>query len=131
MRDFGHGQAIRHVVLFKFRPGVTWADPRAAAAEEATVGHPGQIEEILSWEFGRNLASRAAAYDFALIATFAGQAEVARYLNHPDHLRGVRLWQEIATWVVADFPVGAPAVDASARSAGAGGLTHKGTSNGH
>jgi hypothetical protein len=98
--------AIRHVVLFRFRPGVTWDDPRAVAAEQATAGHPEHIEEIIDWESGRNLSVRPAAYDFALIGTFADQAAVDRYLGHPDHVRGVRLWDEIATWVIADFPGG-------------------------
>jgi stress responsive alpha/beta barrel protein len=94
---------MRHVVLFRFRTGVTWADPRAVAAERATADHPRYIKDILGWEFGRNLSSRPIAYDFALIGTFADQAAIDRYLNHPDHLRGVRLWEEIATWVMADF----------------------------
>lgn len=96
---------IRHVVLFRFRPGVDWSDARARAAEAATASHPDHIEEILDWEFGRNMTERAVAYDFALIGTFADREAIDRYLNHPDHVRGVELWKEIATWVVADFTV--------------------------
>ncbi|MEV6731335.1 MULTISPECIES: Dabb family protein [unclassified Streptomyces] len=96
---------IRHTVLFRFRPGVDWSDTRAQAAEAAAAGHPEQIEEILGWEFGRNMTERAVAYDFALIGTFADREAIDRYLNHPDHVRGVELWREIATWVVADFAV--------------------------
>jgi len=103
MHEFAGGQLIRHVVMFKFRTGVTWSDPRAVAAERATASHPQHIEEILGWEFGRNLSSRPVAYDFVLIGTFADHAAVDRYLTHPDHLRGVRLWEAIATWVIADF----------------------------
>ncbi|MFJ9646211.1 Dabb family protein (plasmid) [Streptomyces sp. HUAS TT3] len=94
---------IRHTVLFRFKPGIDWSDPRAGAAEAATAGHPDRIEEILGWEYGRNLTDRPVAYDFALIGTFADREAVDRYLIHPDHVRGVGLWREIATWVVADF----------------------------
>ncbi|MFJ1643384.1 MULTISPECIES: Dabb family protein [unclassified Streptomyces] len=96
---------IRHSVLFRFRPGIDWSDPRARAAEAATASHPAQIKEILGWEFGRNLTERAAGYDFALVGTFGNLEAVDHYLNHPDHVRGVELWREIATWVVADFAV--------------------------
>jgi hypothetical protein len=102
---------IRHVVLFRFRDGVDWSDPRAAEAEAATAAHPAHIPEILAWEHGRNLNSRAAGYDFALIGTFADLSAVERYLVHPDHRDGVAKWREIATWVVVDILVeeGVPA----------------------
>lgn len=100
-----HDHAIRHVVLFKFRPGITWTDTRAAIAAQMTADHPKQIKEILSWEFGRNISDRPDAYDFALIGTFAHQAAIVRYLRDPDHIRGIRLWNEIATWVIVDFPI--------------------------
>jgi hypothetical protein len=113
MHEFAQGRLIRHVVLFKFNTGVTWEDPRAVAAERVTANHPKHIEDILGWESGRNLSSRPVAYDFALVGTFADEAAIERYLNHPDHLRGVRLWGEIATWVIADLPVPLPDTGAS------------------
>ncbi len=96
---------IRHVVLFKFYQGITWDDPRAVSAEAATRQHPAHIPEILAWECGRNHANRSIAYDFALIGTFRDEMAVDRYLTHPDHLRGVGLWREIADWRVVDFRV--------------------------
>ncbi|MCX5415807.1 Dabb family protein [Streptomyces sp. NBC_00059] len=100
---------IRHVVLFRFRDGVDWSDPRAVEAEAATAAHPAHIPEILHWEHGRNLNSRAAGYDFGLIGTFADLPAIDRYLSHPDHQAGVAAWQAIATWVVADIPAPAGA----------------------
>ncbi|QKW07734.1 Dabb family protein [Streptomyces sp. NA04227] len=96
---------IRHVVLFKFKDGVTWADPRAKAAEAATREHPRHIPEIGHWQCGRNVAQRAIAHDFALTGDFADRDAVARYLVHPDHVRGVELWRAIADWSVVDFEV--------------------------
>jgi hypothetical protein len=97
--------SIRHVVLFRFRQGVDWSDPRASAAAQVTADHPRYIPEILNWECGRNLTDRAVACDFALVGTFADRAAVDSYLIDPDHQRGVELWREIATWVVVDYAV--------------------------
>jgi hypothetical protein len=94
---------IKHLVLFKFHDGIDWTDARAQQAEQVTRGHPAHIPEILGWEVGRNVSDRSQAYDFALIGTFADQTAVTRYLCHQDHQRGVRMWRDIATWVVADF----------------------------
>lgn len=98
---------IRHIVLFKFKDGVTWSDPRAEEAEAATLGHPQRIPDIKSWQCGRNVADRPIAHDFALIGDFADPDAVARYLVHPDHVRGVELWRAIADWSVVDLEVNA------------------------
>ncbi|GGM06052.1 hypothetical protein GCM10010129_57160 [Streptomyces fumigatiscleroticus] len=102
---------IRHVVLFKFKDGVSWSDPRAAEAEAATRQHPRHIPDIVNWQCGRNVAERSIAHDFALIGDFADQDAVARYLVHPDHVRGVELWRAIADWSVVDFEVDLEAVE--------------------
>lgn len=94
---------IRHVVCFRFRPGVSWTDPRALAAEQVTRDHPRHIAEILTWTVGRNTTPRSAAYDFALVAEFADRASLDRFMGHPDHQRGVAAWAEISTWVVVDL----------------------------
>ncbi|WP_043266811.1 Dabb family protein [Streptomyces sp. CT34] len=98
---------LNHVVLFKFRPGVTWDDPRALQAERASRRHPVHIPEILSWECGRNTTDRDIGYDFAVIGRFSDHQAVESYLSHPDHVQGVELWREIATWAVVDFPADA------------------------
>ncbi|NUS16800.1 MAG: Dabb family protein [Streptomyces sp.] len=96
---------IRHIVLFKFKEGVTWSDPRAEEAEAATKGHPRWIPDIAGWQCGRNISDRPIAHDFALIGDFADQDAVDRYLVHPDHVRGADLWRAIADWSVVDFEV--------------------------
>ncbi|WP_234348023.1 Dabb family protein [Streptomyces specialis] len=90
-------------MLFRFRDGVTWSDPRAQEAEKATHGHPREIPEILEWTAGRNSADRENAYDFAVVGLFEDHAALGRYMEHPDHRRGVRLWREISEWVVTDI----------------------------
>ncbi|GHF31008.1 Dabb family protein [Streptomyces griseoluteus] len=94
---------VRHVVLFKFKDGINWSDPRAEEAEAATLRHPLHIPEIANWSCGRNTAARSIAHDFAVIGDFADRDAVHRYLTHPDHVRGVELWRAIADWSVVDF----------------------------
>jgi quinol monooxygenase YgiN len=91
------------MVSFTFRPGRSWDDPEAVAAERITENHWRHIPEILSWRVGRNTTPRAVAADFALIGRFADRAALERYLTHPDHQRGVRAWRELSTWVIADL----------------------------
>lgn len=94
---------IRHIVCFRFQPGVSWSDPRAARAEQITRQHPRHIPEILAWSVGRNSIPRSVAYDFALVGEFADRAALGRYMEHPDHQRGVAAWSELSTWVVVDL----------------------------
>ena len=94
---------VRHIVLFKFRDEVTWADPRAQRAEQASQQHPHNIPDILSWECGRNITERLIAYDFGIVGKFVDYSAVLRYLVHPDHVEGAELWRQIATWIVVDF----------------------------
>jgi hypothetical protein len=94
---------ISHIVCFRFLPGITWADPRAEAAERISREHPQHIAEILSWTVGRNTTSREVAHDFAVIGHFEDRAALERYQTHPDHQRGVRAWTELSTWVVVDL----------------------------
>ena len=94
---------ISHIVCFRFRPGVTWDDPRAERAAQISRAHPEQIPEIRSWSAGRNSTSRKVAYDFAVVGTFDDRAALGRYMDHPDHRRGVEAWTELSTWVVVDL----------------------------
>jgi len=96
---------IRHTVLFKFRPGISWEDPRVERAEQITRALPIHIPEIKNWWVGRNIAKRENAYDLVLQGDFADQEALARYLTHPEHQRGVAAWRELATWVVVDAEI--------------------------
>ena len=76
---------IRHVVLFKFRTGVS-ADERAEiyAGLNALVG---QIEGLLSAEFGPNISPEGLGQGFndGFIMDFVDAAARDRYLPHPAH----------------------------------------------
>lgn len=94
------------MVSFRFKDGCSWDDPRARDAERITCGHPTRVPGILCWTAGRNISCRDVAYDFGLVAAFADADALRLFLDHPDHQRGVRAWQEISSWVVVDIDSG-------------------------
>ncbi|MFI1046813.1 Dabb family protein [Streptomyces griseoruber] len=94
---------IRHLVLFKLNEGVERDDPRVAEGEAAFRALGGQIEELAFWELGWNISERPIAYDFAINSAVEDADALKRYIEHPAHQAGVALWQEFATWVVADY----------------------------
>lgn len=95
--------SIRHIVLFKFHPGVTWADPKVAEAARMSESHGQHIDEIQEWWVGPDLCRRDASYDFAVMGLFADLEALGRYQVHPHHQQGVALWHDLATWVVIDL----------------------------
>lgn len=94
---------IRHIVLFKFRPGITWEDPAALAAERSSRQVGTLVPGLLHWQVGRNVARRDIAYDFAAIGLLPDQEALRSYQEHPFHQESAALWSAISTWVVADL----------------------------
>ena len=76
---------INHVVLIKFKPGVSDSD--IDALEKSLDDLPNRIVEIQTYEFGRDLLHTARSYDFALVALFANLEAIQRYQEHPAHLK--------------------------------------------
>src|SRR5436190_10543473 len=102
-RRFSPGFMIKHIVLFKFKEGIGWDDPRALAAEKAVEALGEQIPELKSWFTGRNISDRPIAYDYALVADVADREALQRYLVNSDHVAGVKKWAEISAWNIADI----------------------------
>lgn len=96
---------ITHLVLFKLKPGIPANDPRIEAVCVAMEALPRQIPVIRSWQFGRNLTVDVEAWDFGLIATFASEADLVAYFEHPAHLPVLTQWNEIAEFAFADLAV--------------------------
>ncbi|MFJ6938952.1 Dabb family protein [Streptomyces sp. NPDC101132] len=94
---------IRHIALFKFRPGYDWAHPEVAEAEELAVRVGEEVPELLHWQAGRNITDRPVAYDYAIVGLVRDEEALRAYLDHPFHQRSVERWREISTWVVADL----------------------------
>lgn len=73
---------IKHVVLAKFKPGVTME--QIAELKKSMGALPGRIPEIRGYDFGLDVRPEKTV-DFALAATFQDMEAVKRYLVHPDH----------------------------------------------
>jgi hypothetical protein len=96
---------IRHLVLFKLKPGVTRDDPRVAKWMELSAALPSQIPQIVDWEGGWNVTDRPIAYDFGQNSSFASREDLAAYLPHPAHQAMVAVAREVADWVLADYEI--------------------------
>jgi hypothetical protein len=94
---------IRHIVLFKFKPGISWDDPRAQEAERVAAKVGSEVPDLHEWSVGRNISTRPIAYDFAAIGLLGDEEALERYLVHPFHQEAIRLWREISDWVIADL----------------------------
>jgi hypothetical protein len=96
---------LRHVVVFKFKDGVTREDPRVAEAYAQLAQLPGRIPEVREWEQGYNVSGRDIAYDLALFSAFEGQEALQIYSDHPAHRAVVGRLREICTWHIVDYVV--------------------------
>ncbi|MEU1277824.1 Dabb family protein [Streptomyces sp. NPDC005805] len=96
---------IRHVVLFKFKPGIGWDDPRALAAERTAAEVGAEVPEVRDWSVGRNVSTREISYDFLVEGLLDDMQGVQDYLVHPFHQEAIRQWREISDWVMVDVEV--------------------------
>jgi hypothetical protein len=81
---------IHHVVLFRFKPGVS--PEQIAAAGRGMMTLKGAIAEVRSIDWVANQAPSAGEYPWALFATFEDMAGVQRYQDHPAHVEAVGRW---------------------------------------
>lgn len=77
--------ALRHVVLFKFKDGTTEEDIQKVV--DAFTALPSKIDVIKSIEWGTNNSPEGLDQGFThcFFLTFASEADRDIYLPHPDH----------------------------------------------
>ncbi|SHE59123.1 Stress responsive A/B Barrel Domain [Desulfacinum infernum DSM 9756] len=93
---------IKHVVLLKFKPGVTEDDVQAL--EKGLDALPGAIPEILSYDFGRDIVRSERSFDFGLVSSFKDLDALKRYQVHPEHVKVLEHVKRICDQIVAvDF----------------------------
>jgi len=78
-------EALRHVVLFKFKDGTAEADIQKVV--DAFTALPSKIDVIKSIEWGTNNSPEGLDQGFThcFFLTFASEADRDIYLPHPDH----------------------------------------------
>jgi len=74
---------VRHVVLFRWKPGTSPTD--VAALERALAGLPKLVPSIRRYRFGRSLGLGPSGFDFAVIADFDDAAGWREYWANDAH----------------------------------------------
>jgi quinol monooxygenase YgiN len=77
-------QMLRHVVLFKFKDSTT--PEQIKEVEAAFASLPDKIDAIKCFEWGTNVSveNRSEGFTHCFVVTFANEAGLDAYLNHPD-----------------------------------------------
>ena len=96
---------LRHIVIFKFKDGVTRDDRRVGEVFTQLAQLQGLIPEVREWEQGHNVSGRDIAYDLALYSSFENQEALQRYSDHPAHRAVVAKLREICTWHIVDYVI--------------------------
>ena len=76
---------VQHIVAFKFKEGIT---PEAIQKHMDDFGGLEKIPELRSYEAGKTFEvpyEPTADYDVMHYTTFANEADMEVYFNHPDH----------------------------------------------
>ena len=98
---------ISHLVLLKFNPQVTEKD--ILALEQGLNELPEEIQEIIVYEFGRDILGSDRSYDFGLSSLFANLETLKRYQQHPRHLEVLATIQSMCSHVATvDFELSPP-----------------------
>jgi antibiotic biosynthesis monooxygenase (ABM) superfamily enzyme len=90
---------ITHVVMMKFKPDVTDQDIGELAALLDSL--PDRINEIQSYDFGRDVVQSERSYDFALVSVFANLDTLNHYQDHPDHQAVIKKLSRMCDHIIA------------------------------
>ena len=93
---------IKHVVMLKFKKDAREAG--ISELENKMGALPGEIPEIKTYEFGRDIIRSERSYDFALVSVFEDIESVKRYQIHPRHQEVLKILKDLCeSVIVADF----------------------------
>ena len=95
---------IRHIVMFKFRPGVAEDQRREAVRKLAELGT--KVPEIREWSVGAHIDTGRKAWDMVQVSGFEDFAALDRYRVHPEHVSVRDLLAQVADWAVVDYEFG-------------------------
>jgi len=82
---------LRHVVLFKFKPGVESAQIDSLIQAFSQLPH--KITEIQDYEWGTDISPEklSKGHTHCFLVTFKSEQDRDTYLTHPEHLKFVEL----------------------------------------
>jgi hypothetical protein len=90
---------ITHVVMMKFKSDI---DPQEIDELETLMDRlPDRIDEIQSYDFGRDVVRSERSYDFALVSIFANLDTLKHYQAHPEHQVVVKKLGSMCEHIVA------------------------------
>jgi quinol monooxygenase YgiN len=93
---------LKHVVLAKFKPGVTASD--ITALKKSLAALPKIIPEIKEYDFGEDVRPER-SFDFALVSAFDDAEALKRYITQPDHAAvGKQIRSLCESLNIVDFP---------------------------
>ncbi|GAA5183568.1 hypothetical protein GCM10025771_35470 [Niveibacterium umoris] len=94
---------ITHVVLLKFKPGVSADSAAAREAHAAMCALPAKVPLIKAWKCGFNTTPDVSGWDYVLVSGFDSREALEAYFDHPDHLKVVALWEPISDLAFGDL----------------------------
>jgi hypothetical protein len=84
-RANGENKVLRHVVLLRWKSGISDADLQSIRDSLAEL--PAAIPEIRRYVYGDDAGLAEGNFDFAIVADFETQLDYQNYATHEDHQR--------------------------------------------
>jgi hypothetical protein len=94
---------MRHIVLFRRKPGVAKDEAREKALTDRMAALGPDIPAIQRWRFHANELQRPICWDYVLEAEVADANALNDYLFHPLHQALVADLKPYFEWVAADY----------------------------
>ncbi len=95
---------IRHIMLMKFKPGVSAADHERCLAAGQEL--PARIDALRAFTVGDDVARTPRSYDLAIVADLDSLDDLRRYQQDPAHRAFTTLVDPLAAHiVVADVDI--------------------------
>lgn len=80
---------IRHVAMFRFKPGIT--QEQREAARDALASNAVHCPTVRAYTVGLDLGRKPANWDMVLVADFDDREGLEAYSNHPHHNKIAKL----------------------------------------
>lgn len=94
---------LRHLVMFKLKPGVTRDDPRVLKAIDSIERMRHEIDVVESAELGWDLSGKPHAFDYATLWLLRDQVALEQYAAHPAHQKVLGETKDIFDAMIADI----------------------------